>query len=356
MAEILFVGALWRGSTSLQRAQALRDLGHRVSTIDTTPQDAGSAGLSLAYRVSEKLFRLGLDGFGGHDRAAANARLHEAAQSGRWDVLWLEKALTIRQESLAGFKVRQPQCVIAGFSPDDMTARIYQSVHFLRHAGLYDVFFTTKGFRCAELHSLGIRDVRPVGNSYDPSTHKPCGTNAGCAPVLGFAGRYEPERCRSIRFLVDAGLPVRVWGTGRWPRSPVGYDLRTGGAWGEDYAVAMCSVAIGLGFLTKLVREESTTRSVEIPACGTFLLAERTDEHLALFREGLEAEYFSSDEELAEKARYYLSHPHQRRRIAEAGLLRCQVAGYSHHNRLKQMIADALRVRSQGRTLGTTTP
>jgi spore maturation protein CgeB len=109
--------------------------------------------------------------------------------------------------------------------------------------------------------------------------------------------------------------------------------------WGDDYARAICAFDINLCFLRKCNRDRQTTRSIEIPACGAFMLAERTDEHLRLFEEGKEAEFFSTEGELLDKTRYYLEHGDSRRNIAARGIQRCVRDAYSYPERLQKVLA-----------------
>jgi spore maturation protein CgeB len=77
---------------------------------------------------------------------------------------------------------------------------------------------------------------------------------------------------------------------------------------------------------------------MEIPACGGFMLAERTEQHLELFVEGKEAAFFDSRAELLEKCKYYLEHEEERQAIAEAGRQRCVASGYSNKANIKRML------------------
>jgi spore maturation protein CgeB len=212
---------------------------------------------------------------------------------------------------------------------------------------LYDLFATTKSYGVEELRSLGCRKVIFVGNAFDPNTHRPVSVSPEermqYGGAVGFIGTWEAERAETMNWLAANGCEVRIWGN-MWNHCPhrhaslvsEGRDLI-----GATYAKAICAFDINLCFLRKLNRDLQTTRSVEIPACGAFMLAERTEEHLQLFEEGAEAEFFSSRDELLDKIKYYLAHPSTRSKIATAGRQRCLRSGYSYHERIRTILAES---------------
>ena len=60
--------------------------------------------------------------------------------------------------------------------------------------------------------------------------------------------------------------------------------------------------------------------------------------NLSMFEENKEAIFFSSNEELLEKCKYYLEHEKERKKIAEAGLKRCQTSDYSNEGMIKNVL------------------
>ena len=119
-----------------------------------------------------------------------------------------------------------------------------------------------------------------------------------------------------------------------WVRRYVAGD----GVWGAQYPLALASSKIALGLLSKRIPETTTTRTFEIPATGVFMLAERTEDHLALFAEGVEAEFFDNDEELRDKIAFYLRHDSLRQNIAASGRERCLRSGYHTREQLKKVL------------------
>ena len=98
------------------------------------------------------------------------------------------------------------------------------------------------------------------------------------------------------------------------------------------------SYKIALGLLSHANRDRHTSRSFEIPACGGFMLAERTAEHQHFFAEDREAVYFDTFDEMMDKIRYYLRDDAARTRIAAAGHRRCLESGYRYVDRARELL------------------
>ena len=335
--RILYVGDLSPGGTCAQRQRALADLGCQLTPIDLAGPEKRKRERAVHERIRRRLL-------GPRDWGGANRHIVEHAGRATFDILWIDRGLPIEAATLAAVRELQPACRIVGYSPDDMYARHNQSRRFRRHLKLYDIYFTTKSYGVAELGQLGCPAAAFSGNAYDPHTHRPLPVDAAdrqrYGGPVGFIGTWEGARANSMYRLASEGFPVRVWGN-MWERQRQQHpDLHIEGKalYADEYARAINAFDVNLCFLRKLNRDLQTQRSIEIPACGAFMLAERTPEHAGLFEEGREAEFFGSDDELVEKVRYYLAHPERRRQIAAAGRERCLRDGYSYHDRLAEIL------------------
>jgi hypothetical protein len=331
--RILYIGSSFQGGTCLQRMHAIEQLGHKAVLIDTRPESVRKRGESLIYRVKRRLI-------GPSDLANANKQILTHLLKEKIDLIWIDKGLTIWAETLE--KAKKNNVIIVGYSPDDMLNPQNQTTHFIKGLPYYDIYLTTKSYNVEELKKLGCPEVKFIENAYCPDIHYPHSISAEermrYGGDVGFIGCFEDERAKSILYLAEKGIPVSVLGRGGWEKmrkSHFNLKIRAESLWGDEYAKVLCSFKINLCFLRKVNRDLQTTRSIEIPACGRFMLAERTNEHLNLFEEGKEAEFFSNNEELLRKVRYYLEHHQERELIAKAGYERCINSGYSNKDRLK---------------------
>jgi hypothetical protein len=240
----------------------------------------------------------------------------------------------------------QPQYDLRSGRISGIMFRANRSRHFRASLPLYDFAFTTKPWELTAYQRAGARCVRSIPEAVDESRFRPRTTTpeqrAAFGTAVSFIGRYEPHYARTLRAVAESGHDLGVWGP-RWPRYARRHGwarpfVRAGGVWFDDYPVALSCTGIALGLLSKRFPETTTTRSFEIPACGTFLLAERTEDHLALYAEGREAEFFADRDELIDKLRFYAVNRDAREQIARAGRERYLRSGYTRRARFREML------------------
>jgi len=346
--KILYVGPDYRGSNGTCWRDAFVALGCDVRTVDS--ERLFSWPVTPSERVAVKLGarppRRRVRDF--------NEAVGAAAKEFRPQTTFFVQARFLRSETIAAIAEFGPTVV---YYNDDMFNPSNQTPTFGAAVRQADCLVTTKSFNVSEFRSAGARKVVYQPNAFDPAIHFPARRSPDEAQRLAgdvaFIGTFRPERADFLAEVV-VRLPdatVNVWGGGwektsravywhrrrRW--APLRRRIRGGALWCEDMGKAIQANKIALGLLYHVNRDRHTSRSFEIPACGGFMLAERTAEHQEYFEEDHEAVYFGSLEELIDKARYYLRHDDARVAIARAGHVRCLKSGYRYVDRARSLLS-----------------
>ncbi|MFI3282595.1 MAG: glycosyltransferase [Rikenellaceae bacterium] len=338
--KILSVGTFKSlSNTALHRHWALCKIAESVDVVDTS-----STKTSLWHRVVHRLFLWGLP-VPIPRRDDENSKICKLVDNNDYDVVWIDKGITITPRTLSYIKSKNPRTQIVSYSPDNMSLRHNQSQQYLDSVAMYDFHFTTKSYILDAMAALGAKEIYFMAKCYEPTFHFPRPLEMsdydrlGCD--VGFVGMWERERCESVIYLARHGVKVRVFGNSKWlayRNVSENLTIEDHGLYSEDYSKSFRAFKISLCFLRKINRDQQTSRTMEIPASGGFMLAERTDEHMQLFEEGVEAEFFSSNEELLQKCNYYLSHEHERAAIVKNGLLRCKRSDYSNEGMIRRAL------------------
>jgi spore maturation protein CgeB len=333
--RVLYVGQFDHpGSTALHRMLALEQLGLSVTSFDTNSYQS----MSRFRIVRSGHHRLAL----GAPISGLNRDLGLVAGSHEFDWVWIDKGVWVTPETLASLAASGSRLI--HYAGDPMIL-FHRTRHFVASIPFYDVLITTKSYEMELYRSLGARRLVLQLHGYDAELFRPLDVPprdlARFASDVCFVGHCEPDYRRRVSAAAETGADVAIWG--KWQRAAMGRPqlrklVRGSGVWGEDYVKALNATKIGLGLLTKYAPDGSTTRSFEIPACGTLFLAERSPEHLELFEEGKEAEFFDTDGEMKEKISWYLEHEEERRRIAAAGRAKSVQAGYSYLERMRSAL------------------
>lgn len=351
--RILFVGELTPYLTTVARRDALVELGFEVESIDHMPFVRTSPAMSsLSYRT---LLTPGV--------FALNREILARAARFRPDVLWLEKATYVFPRTFYRLR-RDPSLLFVYHNTDDWRLDVnwIHRAHwrFLRRTiRNYDVHITSNLWNVDEFRAAGFPHVVHMELAANPAVRvsgeiSEAERRALGAPV-GFIGHWEPVTERRLLHLVRGGIPLKIYGGG-WDDAQAAEGLSQAIQHrlviGDEYARAIVSFDINIGIVSTWNRNHTASRTFQIPALGAFLLHQRNEVVTRYFKEGVEAEFFDSDDELLEKCRHYLAHPDERRRIAEAGRRRCIESGYFEIDRVRAILPalqEAVQTRRAGR-------
>ena len=271
-----------------------------------------------------------------------NHRLVIKVRAENPDIIFIVKGNLIYPSTLKMLKEQHPFIKLVSFSNDNMSLWHNKSLFYHYGVKYYDLLVSINIPAYKDIKDRFSKKIIYVDKSYSPKYHyyEPLEKKYDVI----FIGSYEYERYQDLQYLASKGIKVDVFGN-MWDKTKLdrvnkNLTIHYHDLVGDDYRKAICSSKIVLGFLRKINFDTQTSRSFEIPACGSFMLMERTNEHQRLFEEGKEAEYFSSNEELLNKTIYYLKNKVERESIAKNGRLKCESAGYSYAERIKRIISE----------------
>lgn len=321
--NITYIGYGSSQTTSGHRANALRRLGHTVSVWDPLEVIGRLRGQGLVRKF--------------HDTSgqALLALLtywwlqSKLQRCSAVDAIWINSGEFVLPKAVRMLgKLGVP---IVLYNNDDPTGvRDGNRFRQVRAAlPFYDICVALRSQTAQEMRQLSAKKVLQVPFSYDEIAHAPVESSEQISGEfqsdICFVGTWMrgENRDECLDKLWRSGSKVSIWGP-RWNNSRCRGLIRAcwKGPWISDrqYVCAISGAKIALGLVSKGNRDEHTQRSVEIPYAGGLLCAERTSDHMRMFRDGEEAAFWGSPEECIQVCRDLLANEDRRRRIVMNGM------------------------------------
>ncbi len=335
--SVLYVGPM--SGTSRHRRDAFERLGHRVTVIEPRKLLPPSAWIDrIEWHLSPRL-----------PAKLLERRLAERLAGQRFDLAFVDGGSLLTRRSVE--RLRQHADRVVNFNHDDPFGRRdgVRFAVFRAAVPAYDLVVVVRPPNVGEAHQAGARRTLLHPMVADEIAHAPRpltqALHARWDAEVAFVGSWMPERGPFLLELVERGVPLAIYGP-QWQKAPEWPRLaahhRADYLDGDDYAHAVQCAKISLGLLSRGNRDQHTTRSMEIPLLGGLLCAERTAEHLAFYREGEEAVFWSDAAECARLCLELLAEEPRRAAIAARGQARGLLNGYTSEHLIEKTIG-ALR-------------
>lgn len=327
--KFLYIGQYSKGSTSKMRADTLAEILHdwQFDVIDTNIPFYETSRImrSLGFR-----YKIGFVIKNINDYVKGNL-------NGTYDVIWVDKAIFITEETTKILKNISSKLI--HFSPDPAFT-YHRSNHFLKSIKHYNYAITTKTYEI-EYYKKYIKECKLLISTqgFDKNLHKPCNTYEEKNNSLLFIGHYEKARGKFIKLLLDNKISVTVAGA-KWESfvnknknaKNLGPDI-----YGKKYAETISAYTMSWGAISKWIPELHTTRTFEIPACGTALITERNKEIESFFNDK-DVIFYSSEQEFINRIKYFIKNPSELKQVSNNGYMKVISGGYDYRTILIKLL------------------
>lgn len=339
--KVLYIGPCSYGSTSRMRCDYLKEI--------LNPGCFHICDTEIPIKSTNRIFRsFGWRYARGPLVTNINRFIQQATLEAHfYDLIWIDKGVFIKPGVLQS--LRSNCYKLVHYTPDTAFA-FNRSRLFLDGISLYDHCVTTKSFEIPDYRKLGVEPIFCF-QGYDPKIHLPYVKVEEKRGVV-FIGHCEESRESTLASIVEAGIQLKLAGA-NWTKFYNRYKYRSNlvykgsGLFGVDYGRELSSAAIGLGLLSKWFPELHTTRTFEIPACGTALATEWNPEISDVFAPD-EVIYYSDSKDLISAIQSVSADLSQLKSYSTRGYKKVQDLSLDYQSILKRIldeIFDNLKVR-----------
>jgi spore maturation protein CgeB len=313
--KILYLGS--KKGTSAHRANALMRLGHEVLLID--PSDFVS-GVPLAGPWQRYMGAVGL-------ASRIRTRILRSVKSSIFDLVWVDSGGLVPRALVEDLKHVARRIININLDDPFGDRDLNTWMQYRSAVSVYDLVVVVREENVEEAKALNAKRVLRVFRAADEVAHAHRELTekekASWKSEVLFVGTGFPERGAFLAELIRLGVPLSIYGN-KWSELKEWKALKLhwngpGLENGYSYSTAILAAKVSLGLLSKENRDLHTTRSLEIPSIGGVFCAERTSEHLELYREDVEAVFWNSAEECAMKCKALLANEEWRRAVAARG-------------------------------------
>ena len=281
-----------------------------------------------------------------------NIDLVNAAEQFNPKLVFIYRGTHVTSQTVRAIKQKLPNSVVYGYNNDDPFAVGHPTWlwrHFLRTVPKYDLVFAYRHHNLDDFRKIGAQRVELLRSWYIPEVNHRVDLleidKVRYECDLVFIGHYENDgRLEYLEEIVKSGYKLRIFGPGYEWNSLLAKSLVLKHlvpvhlVWNEEYNKALCGAKIALCFFSKLNRDTYTRRCFEIPAAGTLLLSEYSDDLASLYQAGQEAEFFKNKEEMIQKINLYLRNDDLRRSVALNGNQRVIRDGHDVVSRMSKVL------------------
>jgi len=343
--NILYIGQYTPGTTSKMRADQLRDILKPESfhIIDTHIPFHETPRLwrSLGFRYKKGPLIKNINNYIIKEVSLLNPKSQNLNPK-PYALTWIDKAIFLTPKTTRYLKSLTEKLI--HFTPD-MAFYANQSMHFEKSIKHYDYLMTTKTAEKEEYFKRvdGSKLVFTT-QGYDTAIHKPLVDFDNKTKDVAFIGLCEPSREEIVEKLINANIKVKIAGKG-WQNFIEKHkqnnllSLHGDGLFSNEYTKFISSSLFSIGLLSKKFPELHTTRTFEIPACGTALITEKNNETTHFFNDD-EAIFYDKTDQMIEKILYYQDHPEELETLTLKGTKRVHQDGRDYESILRKVLKE----------------